>query len=279
MRYLDPKYDLPFKRVFGQHAHLLKSFLNALLPLPEDQPIVELEYLPAEQVPELPGLFKNSIVDVKCKDSAGRSFIVEMQMLWTPSFEQCMVFSASQAYVKQLQSGQGYQHLGQVYALALVDEVFDASANYYHHYKIVRQQSPERVLKGLEFVFIELPKFKAQTQTDKRVQALWLRFMNLLENPPDDMNALVNAPIPELQQAIKLVEVGAYTPAELEGYHKNIDQARVESTLINESLAKGRAEGRVEERLDIARRLKAQGVQASLIAQATDLDLPDIEGL
>lgn len=31
-RYLDPKIDLAFKRVFGQHADLLKSFLNAVLP-------------------------------------------------------------------------------------------------------------------------------------------------------------------------------------------------------------------------------------------------------
>jgi hypothetical protein len=31
MRYLDPKNDLTFKKVFGQHPHLLKSLLNALL--------------------------------------------------------------------------------------------------------------------------------------------------------------------------------------------------------------------------------------------------------
>ena len=35
MRYLDPKNDLTFRKVFGQHPHLLRSFLNALLPLEE----------------------------------------------------------------------------------------------------------------------------------------------------------------------------------------------------------------------------------------------------
>ena len=35
-RYLDPRVDIAFKRVFGEHAHLLRSLLNALLPLPED---------------------------------------------------------------------------------------------------------------------------------------------------------------------------------------------------------------------------------------------------
>ncbi len=65
-RYLDPKIDLAFKRLFGQHADLLKSFLNAVLPWPDDGLIESLEYLTPEQVPELPGLFTNSIVDVKC---------------------------------------------------------------------------------------------------------------------------------------------------------------------------------------------------------------------
>ncbi|MDR0687643.1 MAG: Rpn family recombination-promoting nuclease/putative transposase, partial [Prevotellaceae bacterium] len=31
-RYLDPKNDLTFKRIFGEHPDLLKSFLNALMP-------------------------------------------------------------------------------------------------------------------------------------------------------------------------------------------------------------------------------------------------------
>ena len=36
VRYLDPKSDLTFKKIFGNHPDLLKSFLNAILPLPED---------------------------------------------------------------------------------------------------------------------------------------------------------------------------------------------------------------------------------------------------
>lgn len=35
-RYLDPKADIVFKKIFGEHPELLKSFLNAVLPLPEN---------------------------------------------------------------------------------------------------------------------------------------------------------------------------------------------------------------------------------------------------
>ncbi|MFA5478069.1 MAG: PD-(D/E)XK nuclease family transposase, partial [Bacteroidales bacterium] len=61
MHYLDPKNDLTFKKIFGQHPHLLISFLNAMLPLPDDSVIESLEYLPADMVPEIP-LMKYSIV-------------------------------------------------------------------------------------------------------------------------------------------------------------------------------------------------------------------------
>ena len=77
MRYLDPKADLTFKHVFGEHPDLVISLLNALLPLNPRHEIREIEYLPAELVPENP-LRKNSIVDVRCRDAEGRQFIVEM---------------------------------------------------------------------------------------------------------------------------------------------------------------------------------------------------------
>ena len=46
MRYLDPKADLTFNRVFGEHPDLVMSLLNALLPLDAGQEVAEIEYLP-----------------------------------------------------------------------------------------------------------------------------------------------------------------------------------------------------------------------------------------
>jgi hypothetical protein len=76
-RYLDPKADIVFKKVFGEHPELLISFLNAVLPLAPNNPIVELSYLPIKQIPYIPE-FQRTIADAKCKDAKGRVFIVEM---------------------------------------------------------------------------------------------------------------------------------------------------------------------------------------------------------
>ena len=70
-KYLDPKADLTFKKIFGEHPHLVMSLLNALLPLPKGQEIQDIEYMSPERVP-CTSIGKNSIVDVFCKAKDGR---------------------------------------------------------------------------------------------------------------------------------------------------------------------------------------------------------------
>ena len=58
---LDPKADLTFKKVFGEHPDLVISLLNALLPFTTaEEYITSVQYLNAKLVPETP-LRKNSI--------------------------------------------------------------------------------------------------------------------------------------------------------------------------------------------------------------------------
>lgn len=92
-QYLDPKADIVFKKIFGDHPHLLISFLNAVLPLEADELIVELSHLPTEQVPEIPE-FRRTIADVKCKDCKGRIFIVELQMNWTDTPSELTIYQS-----------------------------------------------------------------------------------------------------------------------------------------------------------------------------------------
>jgi len=53
-RYLDPKNDLTFKRIFGEHPDLLIGFLNAVMPFSPDRLIKEVEYLHRSRYPKIP---------------------------------------------------------------------------------------------------------------------------------------------------------------------------------------------------------------------------------
>ena len=54
-KYLDPKADLTFKLVFGEHPDLTMSLLNSLLPLDDDGQITEVDFITNEMVPDNPG--------------------------------------------------------------------------------------------------------------------------------------------------------------------------------------------------------------------------------
>ncbi|MDR1818581.1 MAG: Rpn family recombination-promoting nuclease/putative transposase [Puniceicoccales bacterium] len=163
MSYLSPKADVTFKKVFAdpQHKERCISLLNALLPLRPDQKITDIEFESGELLPRIKPL-KNTIVDVQCTDSTGRKFIVEMQMEWTTAFKNRILLNASKAIVSQVDIGESYDSLRPVYSLNFINEIFDNGPDYYHSYGVYEKEHPDKQIEGLEFVLVELPKFKAK---------------------------------------------------------------------------------------------------------------------
>ena len=306
MKYLSPKADLTFKKVFGEHPDLVISFLNALLPFekPEEE-ITWVEYLNPELVPQTP-LQKDSIVDVRCRDHLGRQFIVEMQMLWTSAYKQRVLFNASKAYVSQLERGCDYELLQPVYSLNLVNDTFSSSDEYYHDYQIVERADTREVIEGLRFIFIELPKFTPKNYNDKKMQVLWLRYLTEINEKtrevPEDL--LEN---PEISKAVTQLEESAFSEAQLLGYdrfwdmvstakmqisssrrearEKGLEEGRKEGLEEGrkEGLEEGRKEGledgRKEEKIKLARGMTAEGIPPALISKITGLDAEEIARL
>ena len=282
MRYLNPKADLTFKKVFGKHPDLVISFLNALLPFetPEEE-IREVTYMNPELMPRSP-LGKDSIVDVRCRNGMGRQFIVEMQMMWTSAYRQRVLFNASKAYVKQLEAGGDYDLLQPVYSLNIVNDTFSTGDSYYHDYRIVEVEGTGEVIEGLRFVFVELPKFTPKNFGDKRMLVLWLRYLTEInEKTLDVPKELMGNP--EIRKAVAELEESAFTEEQLLGYDKFWDIVSTAKTNISSSYKDGKQEGLREgertERMKNARRMKAAGIDTELIARITGLTTDEIEAL
>lgn len=290
MRYLDPKADLTFKKVFGEHEDLVISLLNALLPLRADEEVIEVEYLPAELVPDNP-LRKNSIVDVRCVDAVGRQFIVEMQMVWSPEFLQRVLFNSAKAYVRQLDKGFDYSLLKPVYSLKLVNDIFEPQLpEYYHYFKLVHEEHTEKVIDGLHLVFVELPKFTPHSMSEKKMQVLWLRYLTEIKDGTEKIpqELLDNA---ETGKAISVLETSSYNDAQLASYDKFWDTISIEKTLYNSGERKGREEGlmegeavgiekgRAEEKRKIASGMKQAGIPLETIAVITGLPLEEVKSI
>ena len=282
MKYLDPKNDLIFKKVFGEHPDILRSFLNSMLPLAEGQEILELEYLSPEMVPET-FLEKFTSVDVRCKDNYGRQFLVEMQMNWTTAFKQRVLFNASKAYVTQSDKGTEFKSLKPVYALNLINENYlPKSPGYYHHYAVVHLKDSNERLNGLEFVFIELDKFRAQNIRDKKLQVLWLRFLTEIGEKTEQIDPEMLEQ-PEINKAIQYVMEASLTEEEKLRYEKNWDRISSEKTLLtaakDEGILIGREEGRKAEKIELAINAKNMGMSTNDICKLTGLNREEVERL
>ena len=292
-KYLDPRADLTFKKIFGErlrvgeqssgmHKHLVISLLNALLPLKDDECVESIEYWPADQIPERTAAEKYSIVDVCCKDNKQREFIVEMQMTWTESFKKRVLLNASKAYVAQTNKGMKYKNLQPVYALNFVNAQFMKDVDdYYHYYHLVHDKYTDKVIDGLHLIFVELPKFKPQTISERKMQVLWLRFLTEINDKTQEAPAelLENA---EVSEALEILERAAFTDAEMRAYDKFWDEVSSLRTIEGDWEDKLKeAEAKLkQDKLDTARKLKAMNVMTTAqIAEATGLTAEEIEAL
>ena len=274
MKYLDPKADLTFYKVFGEHPDLMKSLLNALLPFKsEEEEITSVVYLTLGIMPKTP-LQKYRVLAVRCEDAKGGQFIVEIQIIWSKEFMQRVFFIDSKAYVNYPSLSEDYSLLKPVYSLNLVNEVFEPELDdYYHYYHLVHEEHTDKVIDGLHLVFVELPKFTPHTFTEKKMQVLWLRYLTEIDEKTKTVPAELLA-TPEIAKAVSEIAESAYTEEELLGYDEFWDLVSVEKTLA------GRLERLTKANDDAKEKLKVTSSQLEATSsqlEATSSQLKEAE--
>jgi predicted transposase/invertase (TIGR01784 family) len=235
---------------------------------------------------------KDTIVDVRCKDKDGRQFIVEMQMYWTNAFKQRALLNTCKAFSLPADRGEKYSELKPVYTLSLVNDIAfpELPDDFYHCYMMTHSKYREYTIDDIEMIFVELPKFKANTVLDKKMAVLWLRFLTEInEHTVEvDKELLMDD---NVAKAVSLVEESAYNDAELRAIDRYWDSVSRERTALSEKyllgeakgraegLAEGLAEGMKEGIIKTAKNMKAEGLPTSLIAKMTGLPEEEINKL
>ena len=131
---------------------------------------------------------------------------------------------------------------------------------------------PGHVIEDMHVIFIELPKFKPHSFTEKKMTALWLRFLTEIDGDtkiaPKEL--LEN---PETRKALDIVEESAYSDAQMAGYDHFWDMVSVERTLhssVRREREKGKAEGLAEGLAEGMKQGKAEGMKQGLAQGAHD---------
>lgn len=297
-KFLDPKNDFAFKRIFGteKNKDILVHFLNDMITF--KKPIQEVTFLKTHLDPETAAQ-KTSIVDILCKDSSGNTYIVEMQVAKEKGFEKRAQYYASKAYVSQSYPGGAYHELKEVIFLAIADFImFPDKEAYKSEHATFDKHTGEHDLKDFSFTFFELPKFDKEVDQLITISEKWCYFFkhaqetvekdlpgligedHIMERAYEELNRFSWDDVDLLTYDQTEKYAGAYQASMEqkfdEGMAKGEAKGRVEGMAKGE--AKGRVEGRAEgeayAKLQIAKQLLDQGVSVDIVCATTGL-LPE----
>ena len=220
MRFIDPKIDFAFKKIFGSSdsKDILINFLNAVLY--EAQPLIEdLEIIDSQ--PENPTLgTQETRLDVKAAINGDRIALVEIQLISVPSFGNRVLYNAAKSYSQQLTGKDRYERLKTVISLKIADfEMFENQPEFMSRFVFQeKEQQFECPDTEIELVFIELPKFSKELAVLETTADQWIYFIkntSTLETVPETLSA-----VPEIQKAFRIAREDNFTQEELKELQK-----------------------------------------------------------
>jgi len=215
MRYINPKIDLAFKKIFGSSdtKDILINFLNAILY--EAQPVIEnLEIIDSPPVNQGFGAQETQL-DVKATINGDKIALIEIQLINVPSFGNRVLYNAAKSYSLKLTGEERYEKLKTVISLKIADfEMFENQPEFRSRFVFKeKEQQFDCPDTEIELVFIELPKFSKQLAELETTAEKWIYFLKnigTLEIVPETMST-----VPEINKALRIASEENFTQAEL----------------------------------------------------------------
>jgi len=162
--YANLTQDFVFKKAFAseQDKELLISLLNAFLERKLRHPITDVNIKNPYIQGETPKN-RDSIVDIRCKDSEGSSFIVEMQVSAQHFFIKRAIHYICVSVASESKKGDDYNFdFPKTYSLNFLDFDIDFGKDctgVVQYYSFSNEDHPENRLDYLSMVFVLLTRF------------------------------------------------------------------------------------------------------------------------
>ena len=286
-RYVNPYTDFGFKLLFGTPVNkdLLIGFLNALFR--GEQEITDVTYLNAEQLGRAEW-DRKAVFDVYCENVKGERFIVEMQKARQKYFKDRSVFYSTFPIREQAKVGDWDYELKSVYTVGVLNFVFDEDKDdeeYYHHeVKLMDVGRKEVFYEKLTFIYLEMPKFRKR---EDELETLFDKWMFVLKN----LATLLERPVALQERVFKRLfetaEIARFSESEMRDYEESLKNLRDLGNVLNTAKEEGRKEGREEgieegekrKSMEMALRMREDGMPLEVIAKYTGLSVEEIQNL
>lgn len=277
-KYINLFTDFGFKRVFGEEANkdLLIDFLNQILPTAytiQDLSFSKNEHLGHREED------RKAIFDIYCTSIEGERFIVELQKARQDYFKDRSVYYASFPIQEMAEKGEWNFQLSPVFTIGILNFTFkdhESEKETIRHHVQLKDQNCKVFYDKLHFIYLELPKFTKTLQacTSRYDKWLWI-FKNLpnLEDIPVDLKEDI------FIKLFNISEVAKFGAAEQAAYQQSLKYLRDLKNVVDTAHRKGIKEGEKENAIEIARKMKKDGMSIDLIAKYTGLTETEILAL
>lgn len=275
-KYINPFTDFGFKKIFDEEASkpLLIDFLNALLP--QQNKIVDLSFKNTEQLGQT-DLDRKAIYDIYCENKNGERFIVELQKAKQNYFKERTIYYSTFPIREQAEKGEWTYNLKAVYCVGILDFTFDDYDNESEKHEVVhtiklKNQHGKTFYEKLTYIYLEMPNFnKQESELETRLDK-WLYFIKHLE----DFQSIPTIFKDEVfTQAFEKAELAKLGQADLDSYENSLKVYRDLKGVIDTAFDEGKIEGKIE----VAKRMKAKGLSDSDIFDLTGLTKDEIARL
>ncbi|NEO85226.1 MAG: PD-(D/E)XK nuclease family transposase [Spirulina sp. SIO3F2] len=281
-KYINPFTDYGFKKIFGEEPNkeLLLDFLNELLK-DEQGEIKELNYIKNEQL-GVTGAERRAIFDLYCENERGEKFIVELQKTKQDYFKDRTVYYSTFPIREQAERGKWNFELRAVYAIAILDFVFeedkDKPEKYRYDIKLTDIDTCKVFYDKLTFVYLEMPKFnktidELETRFDKWLYIL--RNLTQIQEIPEALQEEI------FEKLFAIAEIARFTPEQVQFYEDSLKEYRDLQNSIDTAHRKGKLEGKAEGKAEgleeVVRKGIEQGLSDELLVTLTGLTIEQIQ--
>ena len=258
-KFLDPKNEIAFKRVFGteKNKDILISFLNDILDPQDIGEIKDVTLIPSAQMP--------AMVSHK-----GLQYFVEMQVV---DHEPYNIYSyATHPFVKK-----NYEDFQRVIILTITNFVmFPQKSAFRSEHVAVDRVTYEKDLNSTAWTFIELPKFTKKIEELTSISEKWYYYLkHAPETTPEVHTQLVeNSPV--LQRAYQELEASSWSKDDLATYEQIKQRDNFNAFVLRDHFEKGLVQGKLAVATHMLHKLH---LDVEVVQQATGLSQQTIAKL
>jgi len=250
-------------------------------------------------------------VDIKATNSKGEIIIVEIQLTRELYYLERILYGVAKAITEHISLGEKYDKVKKVYSINILYFDLGQGADYLYHGRTtfrgvhtadtlvvnskerdaIRMKAPEEIFP--EYFIIRVNEFNKVATTPLEEWLDYLKNGHIKENTT----------APGLGEARKRLQYMSMNKKDRLAYDRHIDAIMVQKDVLDtakqegfaeghekghekgmaegraKGMAEGRAEGRAEGIMDTAKRMKAHGMEPTVIAVMTGLSIEDINVL